>query len=266
VTEAGRTRRRLSRTFSRSRWSDYARVLEGALDHGYTAVSLEQFVVDGPTAPRQLVLRHDVDQAARSVRPMLAIEAGLGLEATWYFRWRTARAPEIEAALAAGHSVGLHYETLTRAVLEAAARGQAADPAALLEPCRAELVEEIATFARRFGPVRSIAAHGDTRAAGVRNGDLVADRDPAEFGVEFDANYGLRRHDLACWLTDRSAAEGRWKDGIDPHALFAEGASPVLCLTHPNNWTAGGRLWLARLAHSVGRTGDRPPERALARL
>ena len=118
---------------------------------------------------------------------------------------------------------------------------------------------EIRTFDERFGPTRSIAAHGDTRVPQLRNGDLLADQDPRGFGIEFDANYGIRRHDLACWLTDRSAAEGRWKDGIDPLQLMDEGASPILCLTHPNNWVSGARLWVARAAHRARGSGDRPP-------
>src|SRR5262245_37265097 len=87
---ARRGRRRLARTFSRARWREYRFVLERALACGYTVLPLEEWVLTGPRDERPtLILRHDVDQHPRSVRPMLAAERDLGVTSTWYFRWRT---------------------------------------------------------------------------------------------------------------------------------------------------------------------------------
>ena len=116
---ASRVRPRLSRTFSRGRWSEYRRVLELARRHGYRIVSLEQRVREGrrdgvgPT----LILRHDVDQHPRSVLTMAAIETELGVHSSWYFRWRTAHPAVVSALRNDGFDVGLHYETLTRNAL-----------------------------------------------------------------------------------------------------------------------------------------------------
>lgn len=255
----GRTRRRLSRTLSRSRWDDYRALLEHALAAQYEIVSLETFITQGGIdADRILILRHDVDQAPRSVLPMLDIERRLGLNSTWYFRWRTATPAAVRAVQDAGGQVGLHYETMTRLALTRGVPRDDAEARARLHACRELLRAEIRVFRDRFGDIRSVAAHGDTRVPAVRNGDLLRDQDPRDFGVEFDSNDAMRRHELACWLTDRSEAEGGWKDGIDPAALFGAGSSPVLCLTHPNNWTSGLRLWVARIGITAHGARDRP--------
>lgn len=235
-------------------------MLRRALDAGYAVVSLDEFVLgDGAAGDRVLILRHDVDQAPRSVLPMLRIEQELDLRATWYFRWRTADPRIVGAVRAAGGTIGLHYETLTRQVLTRGQPRDDAERAAMLTACRELLRAETRAFATSFGPARSAAAHGDTRVPAVNNGDLLRDQDPHDFGLEFDANVAMRRFELACWLTDRSASDGSWKDGLDPLALLGDGQSPILCLTHPNNWISGARLWIARGAHAVRREGDRPP-------
>jgi len=218
-----------------SRWPEYRRILEAALEAGYAVVGLDDWVRD-PSTPgaRVLILRHDVDQQPASALRMAAVERGLGLRSTWYFRWRTAHPGVVDALAAEGHAIGLHYETLTRAVLRA---GGARVTDELVERCRDELRAEVAAFARRHGEARSICPHGDTRAPGVDNLVLVRDRDPAEFGVAFDGNEVMRGRRLGAWVTDRPG--GRvWKDGRDPRTLVADGATPLFAIMHPNNWTS----------------------------
>jgi hypothetical protein len=231
--------------------------LKAALGNGYRVVTLEDFfdgAAKGGEAP-VLILRHDVDQCAASALTMSSIERELGLRSTWYFRWRTADAAVVAEVRRRGGEVGLHYETLSRRALEAGGGGGGD-----LAEARGLLREEIATFAALHGPIRSVAAHGDTRAPGVRNGDLLRGEDWTDFGVDYDANDAMRRHPLAAWLTDRSSAEGGWSEGLDPFELLRERSSPILCLTHPNNWVSGPSLWRDRLAARVRGRGDRPPK------
>jgi hypothetical protein len=245
-----RLRPRLSRTFSRSRWSEYRRFLDSAQDHGYRLVPLEEWVrgANGD-GERVMIMRHDVDQHPRSALTMAAIESDLGIRSTWYFRWRTAHPAVVSALRERGFEVGLHYETLTRRVLEGSAGEEISDRE--LAERRAELREEIAAFEGLFGPIRSVVPHGDSRVPGVRNADLLREQDCSEYGIEFDGNEAMRGRGIAYWLTDRTAAEGRWKDGTDPEELLASGASPILCLTHPNNWASGAALWLDRVLRGV---------------
>jgi hypothetical protein len=255
-----RTRRRLSRTFSGERWPEYGRLLKAALGAGYQVVTLEDFL-DGTVESAHgpvLVLRHDVDQCAGAALRMSDLELELGLRSTWYFRWRTARPAVIEELRRRGGEIGLHYETLSREALDGDGAGEPG-PAAL-DAARERLREEIATFVALFGPIRSVAAHGDTRAPGIRNGELLRDQEWTEYGVDYDANDAMRRHPLAAWLTDRSGAEGGWSDDTDPFSLLRRGATPILCLTHPNNWVSGPALWWDRLlVHALGRASDAPP-------
>jgi len=256
-----RSRRRLSRTFSRARWTEYGRLLKASLGAGYQAVTLEDFL-DGAVRPERgpiLILRHDVDQHPRSALRMSDVEVELGLRSTWYFRWRTADRAVIEELRRRGGEIGLHYETLSREALRSGSPA-ATHSARAIEVARDRLREEIAIFGGRFGPIRSVAAHGDTRVPGVRNGILLRDQEWSDFGVEYDANDAMRRHRLAAWLTDRSSAEGGWSGDLDPYRLFRDREAPILCLTHPNNWVSGASLWWDRLiGTALRRRSDTPP-------
>ncbi|HEY7951636.1 MAG TPA: hypothetical protein VID70_01535 [Solirubrobacteraceae bacterium] len=277
-----RTRRRLGRTLSRARWAEYRELLGMALGQGYAVLSLEEWLADPATAedrPRLLV-RHDVDQHPASALRMAAIEREFGVRSTWYFRWRTANARVIEAIAAEGHAVGLHYETLTRELLrqgldttgtrerhngsDAAATQDLMSRAQEMIPHARELLRaELKTFAGRFGqpskPVRSACPHGDTRVPGVHNGVLLLGEEWSEYGLEWDANAAMREHALDVWLTDRSTAEGGWKDGMDPLDLLVERRTPILAVVHPNNWVSGAALWWDRALPGALHTGDDEP-------
>jgi hypothetical protein len=206
-----------------------------------------------------LILRHDVDQCASAALRMSDVELALGLRSTWYFRWRTARPAVIDELRRRGGEIGLHYETLSREVLNGG-EGEELEAQARLRAARERLREEVATFAALFGPIRSVAAHGDTRVPEVRNAELLRDEEWSDYGVDYDANDAMRRHPLAAWLTDHSSAEGGWSGDADPFSLLRDGATPILCLTHPNNWVSGPALWWDRLVvRSFGRAGDAPP-------
>ncbi|HWY89545.1 MAG TPA: hypothetical protein VNY31_02635 [Solirubrobacteraceae bacterium] len=258
-TTPARTRGRLSRTLSRSRWREYRTFLRLSLEQGYAVLSLQTWLADPTLAadkPR-LLLRHDVDQHPSSALQMAAIEAELGVTSTWYFRWRTARPQVVEAIRSEGHAVGLHYETLTRELLR---RGLGAnDSERLIPTARETLRGELAAFAERFGACDSACPHGDTRVPGVHNGVLLLDQDWSAYGLRWDANAAMRRHNLDVWLTDRSAAEGRWSERLDPIDLVIDRRSPILAVVHPNNWVSGAALWWDRLLPGALHTGDDEP-------
>jgi 2-polyprenyl-3-methyl-5-hydroxy-6-metoxy-1,4-benzoquinol methylase len=239
-------RRFLGRTLSLARWQEYDRLLHAAKELGWAPLSLESWIAAGGVGGRVLILRHDVDQHPATALRMAQIEAEHGVNATWYFRWRTASPVAIRAIRELGGEVGFHYETLTRLALERRLTAEQIDEE-LLASARIELAREVGAFEFCFGAIRSICAHGDTRVPGVSNQVLVHGEDPSRFGINFDANEAVSRHRLAVWMTDRSIAEGRWKDGMDPIVVLRESTSPVLCLTHPNNWCSGPSLWSDRL-------------------
>lgn len=241
-------RPRLARTFARARWQEYRDLLSCAREEEYVAVGVEGLVAqDSPrTERRTLVLRHDVDQAPAAALTMAAIERDLGVTSSWYFRWRTAHPAVIEALRRDGFDVGLHYETRSRHALSSDVRAGLAGGGELAR-FRAELREEIGAFRDLHGEIASIAPHGDSRIPWASNAALMQGEDPRGYGIAFDANEAMRGRDLGYWLTDRSAADGGWKDGVDPAELFRQGITPILCLTHPNNWVSGPALWADRI-------------------
>jgi hypothetical protein len=261
-----RARRRLGRTLSLARWREYRRLLVLAQSQGYALVSLESWLANAEAHAGKdvLILRHDVDQCPASAARMAAIESELGICSTWYFRWRTAQPKVIQAIRDGGHEVGLHYETLTRELLRRGLR--AADAQTLIPEVRPLLRAELAAFAERHGPARSTCPHGDTRMRGVHNGVLLQGEDLSAYGVDWEANAAVGRLPLEVWLTDRSSAEGRWKDGMDPADLLIDRRSPILAVVHPNNWVSGLGLWWDRiLPERLGMTGtDAPPPEAAA--
>jgi hypothetical protein len=242
----------LSRTISRGRWSEYRSLLERAKDQGYEIASLEDAVLAGRFEADHpvLILRHDVDQHPRSALTMAAIEEEVGVRSTWYFRWRTARLPVIAQLRELGFQVGFHYETLSRLGLEQGV-GPTNDLRRLVEESRRLLKQEIASFQELDGPIRSIAPHGDSSAPWLPNWILLSEEDPEAYGVEFDAIHTMRGRRLGFWLTDRTPAVGRWTGGADPQRLLELQVSPILCLTHPNNWVSGPSLWLDRLWRAI---------------
>lgn len=251
---------RLARTVSRARWKEYCRLLASASSRGYAIVSLEDWIEE-PT-PRDmptLILRHDVDQHPRSAILMARIERHRGVTSTWYFRWRTADTKVIGWLRQHGFSVGLHYETLTRAALEAPFDPPTDDDR--LAEARDTLRREIAAFQQLFGPIRSVCPHGDSRIPAVSNAVLLRGEDVAAYDIDFDGNDAMRGRRLGCWLTDRSSPDGSWKQGTDPESLLAQGVTPILCLTHPNNWVSGPSLWLDRLLAAI-LPSKRPDQRA----
>ncbi len=136
------------------------------------------------------------------------------------------------------------------------------DAEALVPEARELLRAELQAFAERFGrfaPVRSACPHGDTRMRGVHNGTLLLGEDWASYGLRWDANAAMHGHPLDVWLTDRSTAEGRWKEGLDPIDLLVDRRSPILAVVHPNNWVSGAALWWDRALPGARHTGSDDP-------
>ena len=233
----------------------YRALLGEATSAGYEVVALDEWLEQEPDGRRVLVLRHDVDQQPAAALRMARIEEELGVRATWYFRWRTAHPGVVRSIARTGATVGLHYETLSRT---ARAEGLRTPTDELIARCRETLRREVAAFRDRFGEIRTICPHGDTRAPGIGNHLLVRDVDPAEFGVAFDGNEVMRGRWLGAWLTDRPGGT-EWKDGANPAALFAAGATPLFAVVHPNNWTSRWHAGADRVLRRLFPDPRRPP-------
>jgi hypothetical protein len=97
---------------------EYRRYLALAVERGYRFVDFESLSDPGERAAPEIVLRHDVDYAPKFMPPMAAIEAELGVRATYCLhidsRWYSIDTPENRAAIGetldAGHWLGLHFD------------------------------------------------------------------------------------------------------------------------------------------------------------
>ena len=97
---------------------EYRRYLSLAVAEGYSFVSFES-LDDGhqPTGP-EILLRHDVDYAPKYLPAMAAIEADLGVRATYCLHvdspWYSPETPDNRAAISetldGGHWLGLHFD------------------------------------------------------------------------------------------------------------------------------------------------------------
>ena len=182
------------------------------------------------------LIRHDVDFSVSSALRMAALEADLGLSATYFLLFSgdyNLLAPENSrfprALTEMGHEVGLHYDS-------AAVAAFAPDEAVELLRAQAVLLGMLAG-----APVRVIARHSPS----------FGGRDPME-GTEFINAYDPRFTTEITYISDSC---GAWRD----HAVEALGAdelpSNVQLLVHPifwdddaaDRWTRLERLRLARL-------------------
>src|SRR5262245_48037883 len=94
----------------------YRGILKRALDLGYRVVPFRSF--EPPTDRPVLLLRHDLDRPLRSVSTIGEIEAGLGIQSTYFVQtaceFYNLLSEENRRLLrdlgALGHEIGLHYE------------------------------------------------------------------------------------------------------------------------------------------------------------
>src|SRR3984893_221546 len=97
---------------------EYRHYLELALAHGYRFVGFESLDEARAHGSPEILLRHDVDYAPKFMPPMAAIEAQLGVRATYCVhvdsRWYSIEEPGNQQAIAttldAGHWLGLHFD------------------------------------------------------------------------------------------------------------------------------------------------------------
>ena len=97
---------------------EYRGHLELALASGYRFVGFESLDDPADRAGPEILLRHDIDYAPEFMPPMAAIEAELGVRATyclhidsrWYSIDTRANRAAIAETLGAGHWLGLHFD------------------------------------------------------------------------------------------------------------------------------------------------------------
>lgn len=238
-----RIRTDLART---DRTAEYEGLLRSAVDHGYRLMPLREFdrlrrggALD--TAGRCLALRHDVDiPDPRGNERFHSVEAALGVQATYFFRLRTAapHAELIRRLLEEGLEVGYHYE---EAATVAKRRGLGTREQVLAHAGEiADLFRSnVAAFRARWNPhLDSIASHGDwvNRRLRVTNAELLSAELLDELGLAFDARQADLMAKADAYVSDVARPPSRWKDDYGLADAMRDGRQRIYMLTHERQW------------------------------
>jgi len=201
----------------------------------------------------RIFLRHDVDSRVHTALDLARIEVEFGLRATYFFRLvESAFVPEVIKAISElGMEVGYHYEALDRA------KGNYEEAV--------EIVKEDLKRLREFGPVKSMAMHGNPLTP-FDNRDLWKKYDFKEFGIEVAAYFSLDYSTIR-YFTDTGRnwdeTRGNLYDTVSHSAgvkltntasLIAHLKSDITdtcILTHPNRWSSNPFYWTWNLLYDT---------------
>ena len=226
-----------------SRLGQYERLLQDAASAGYCQQSVREFLLPPPPGGRgpTLVHRHDIDSDVRTAAKMFAIEARLGITASYYFRLTTLDIGLMREIEAYGSEASYHFEE----VADFAKRHHIKDARILRS--RFPLIR--AQFRRNLLGIEqalarkliTVASHGDfaNRRLNVINHEILDDPAfRARCGIAcetYDASL-LRQFDL--YISDRPHPQ--YFHPIAPHEAF--GRYRCICLlTHPVQWETNWR-------------------------
>lgn len=93
------------------------RQLCSSMDQKYNFITMNEYVTAGDNLPKRFILmRHDIDRAAKNALKIASIEEEFGIRATYYFRAtkKTFVPTIIQDIENMGHEIGYHYEALSR--------------------------------------------------------------------------------------------------------------------------------------------------------
>ena len=198
-----------------------------------------------------VILRHDVDRYPKTAIRLAEIEHDHGITATYFFRMVPGAfdANVIKRVAKLGMEVGYHYETLDRA------NGDFKHAY--------ELVKEDLARLREFGPVVSMAMHGNPLTP-YDNRDLWKQYDYREVGIEVAAyltvDYSRIRYFTDTgrnWDTDRGnlydkvsqQTAARLRSTGDLIRFLVESPAHTCVSTHPHRWTNAPILWTYNLMY-----------------
>lgn len=94
----------------------YKKLLESAINSGYTLTSYEDFIINGHLYKKVMILRHDVDDLPENSLETAILEQRLKTKGSYYFRIvKQSFHPDIIRKIKQmGHEIGYHYENMDR--------------------------------------------------------------------------------------------------------------------------------------------------------
>ena len=228
-----------------TRLPEYEALLRSAQDAGYVQLAVRDFLTQselpGHARPLTLVHRHDIDSDVRTAGKMFALEAKLGVTASYYFRLSTLDFGLMREIEAYGSEASYHFEE----VADFAKRHHIKDARVLrsrFPVIRAQFRRNLHAIERNLArKLTTVASHGDfaNRRLKVINHEILNDPDfRAHCGITcetYDESL-LRQFDL--YISDR------------PHPHYFHPVAPstalgryrcICLLTHPVQWETNWR-------------------------
>ena len=229
--------------------SIYKRLLIVLQAKGYAFQNLNDFLQQ--SAPKAVVLRHDIDKLPGNALKMAQLEHELGIAVVYYFRavpesWDEAI---MEQIVAMGHELGYHYEDL------AIAGGDHKKAIRHFE-------DQLARF-RRIYPVKTICMHGSPFSK-WDNRDLWEKYDYRDYGIIAEPYFDID-YDEVFYITDtgrawnnskvsvRDKVASRFdidiKSGLHLIELILKNKLPdkIMLNVHPHRWFDYGYNWYKEL-------------------
>lgn len=222
-----------------SRMGEYGALLAAAVDAGYTQTSVRNFyraMCDGTPPTRVLVHRHDIDSDVRTARKMFAVEAQLGVKASYYFRLSTLDYGFMREIEASGSEASYHFEE----VADYAKRHRIREADELRQHfslIKEQFVYNFMQICERLGtPLATVSSHGDfvNRRLRIINHELLRDAAlRARCGIECETYDQQLLSGFDLYISDRKPPV--YYTPTSPfEALGAHDC--IYLLTHPVQW------------------------------
>lgn len=228
----------------------YTRLLDGALENGYTFYTLGEYVSMREHETPCVVIRHDVDRKVSTARAMAREEAERGISTTYYFRTSTFNPEVVRETERRGHEVGYHYEDLVKT------HGD-------FEAAHERFARNLDRF-REHADIRTICPHGSPLSPHHNLDMWRGDRTIEEYGLLGEAYLSMETANddpgKASYVSDTGRSWGAPISGFgrvettdDLIAAFESGACERYCLlVHPGRWSRSSTEQLQRVAWDLG--------------
>lgn len=229
----------------------YKKLLQSAINAGYTLTSYEDYIVNGHQYPKVFILRHDVDDLPGNSVDTAIIENSLGAKGSYYFRVvKQSLHPDcIEKIKNLNHEIGYHYEDM------ALNNGN-------YEKAYHHFTEKLKLF-RNYYPVKTICMHGsplskwDNRLLWQKYNykDLGIIGEPY-FDIDFTkvlyiTDTGRQWNNTTSSVRDKVKSDYQFsfKSTNDIIQSFNGNKLPAIIMLniHPQRWTDNTLLWTKEL-------------------
>jgi hypothetical protein len=219
----------------------YRELCQSLLVNGFSPIKVIDYLQLQKTRRRAedkvVILRHDVDRKENFAQRMAKLEASMGINSTYYFRYPYTFEPDIiHNFLDLGHEIGYNYEVLSKA------QGK---PEAAIHLFQAEL-----DAMREITDIHTICMHGSPLSR-FDNRDLWKYYDFREFGIEGEAYLSVegtryftdtgRSWSSTNSMRDRMPELNQQYKVVTTDDLLGFVASGIPCTlylnTHPERWS-----------------------------